>query len=87
MSEAGYATAMFGKWAHSSQVQGYEPWHAGFAESYVRSKYEPDMLLRWVEDHEAAALLPTMLCFSWLDHTTLQIVMPLAPTSWGVCHH
>ncbi|WIA40657.1 hypothetical protein OEZ86_013993, partial [Tetradesmus obliquus] len=46
MSEAGYATAMFGKWAHSSQVQGYEPWHAGFAESYVRSKYEPDMLLR-----------------------------------------
>jgi arylsulfatase A-like enzyme len=46
MAEAGYSTAQFGKWAHSSQVQGYEPWLAGFNESYVRSKYEPDMLLR-----------------------------------------
>ncbi|KAF6255124.1 alkaline-phosphatase-like protein [Scenedesmus sp. NREL 46B-D3] len=46
MAEAGYATALFGKWAHSSQVQGYEPWLAGFDESYVRSKYEPDLLLR-----------------------------------------
>jgi hypothetical protein len=46
MSEAGYTTAQFGKWAHSSQVQGYEPWHAGFDESYVRSKFEPDMLLK-----------------------------------------
>jgi hypothetical protein len=46
MAEVGYTTASFGKWAHSSMVEGYEPWSAGFNESYVRSKYEPDMLLR-----------------------------------------
>ncbi|WIA34881.1 hypothetical protein OEZ86_013171 [Tetradesmus obliquus] len=34
MSAAGYHTAHMGKW-HNAQTLGYEPWHAGFQDSFM----------------------------------------------------